>query len=213
MSETPLLPKPLLRLRLPILLAIAFGIGLLLFLLVWLNSRRSYDFYKADGSEAKPGQVDGLPVPLPPDLAAPQGPSGLALDPADAPPAQTPAQTSPPRITDTPKTPAERASPPPPTAAPMADGNRDTPEPLTATPPRYPQDAMRRGIGGTVRVRVHVAADGSVSQVGLAEGSGHRGLDRAAMDAVEKWRFKPATHAGQPVPAEVVVPIVFSPGR
>ena len=51
----PLSPRLLVR------LAVAFGIGLLLFLLVWLNSRRDYDFYKADGSEAAPR--DGSTAP------------------------------------------------------------------------------------------------------------------------------------------------------
>ena len=54
----PALPPHILK-----ALAIAFGVGLLLFLLVWLNSRRDYDFYKADGTEATVGQSDALPVP------------------------------------------------------------------------------------------------------------------------------------------------------
>ena len=74
-APDPQLPQrqPLLPSRLVIRLAIAFGVGLLLFLLVWLNSRRDYDFYKADGTEAAAGQSDTLPVPLPPDVAGSDG--------------------------------------------------------------------------------------------------------------------------------------------
>ena len=66
-------------------------------------------------------------------------------------------------------------------------------------------------IGGIVRVRVTVAADGSVDRLELAEGSGNRYLDRAAMEAVRRWRFQPATRNGQPISADVVVPISFNP--
>ena len=79
-APDPQLPqrKPLLPPQLAIRLAIAFGVGLLLFLLVWLNSRRDYDFYKADGTEATAGQADALPVPLPPDVAGSEGGNEVA---------------------------------------------------------------------------------------------------------------------------------------
>ena len=70
---------------------------------------------------------------------------------------------------------------------------------------------MRRGIGGTPRVCVDVSVDGAVEQAALAEGSGNRELDRAALDAVRRWHFKPATRNGQPVASQAIVPIVFSP--
>jgi protein TonB len=63
-----------------------------------------------------------------------------------------------------------------------------------------------------VRVRVTVATDGSVDRMELAESSGNRHLDRAAMEAVRRWRFQPAVRGGQAVAADVVVPIVFNPG-
>ena len=67
------------------------------------------------------------------------------------------------------------------------------------------------GAGGTVRVRVTVAADGSVDRLELAESSGNRYLDRAALETVRRWRFQPATRGGQPTAADVVVPITFNP--
>ena len=63
-ARPPRLPPQLLK-----VLAIAFAAGLLLFFLVWLKSRRHYDFYKSDGTDTATGQASALPAPLPPDLA------------------------------------------------------------------------------------------------------------------------------------------------
>lgn len=187
--------------------AIAFGIGLLLFLLVWLNSRRDYDFYKADGSQAVPGQPDALPAPLPPDVA---GASGLQVSgKGSSDDAAAVAAASQPRITEAPA--ASPAAPPAATSSTPTGADRALPEPLETPAPRYPQEALRMRAGGTVRVKVVVAADGSVDRLELAEASGNRFLDRAALDAVRRWRFRPATRGGQPVAAEAVVPIVFNP--
>ena len=204
--------KPLLPPQLAIRLAIAFGVGLLLFLLVWLNSRRDYDFYKPDGSQTAAGPTDALPVPLPPDLAGGDSGDGTAsglrtvgesgvTKRADQPDRDQP------RIIEAP---ARPASPPAARPAP-APGDRLQPQPLSTPPPRYPQEALRMGAGGIVRITVTVAADGSVERQSLAQSSGNRHLDRAALEAVRRWRFQPAVRGGQPVTAEVSVPIVFNP--
>ena len=213
-ASDPQLPqrKPLLPPQLAIRLAVAFGIGLLLFLLVWLNSRRNYDFYKADGTEATAGQSDALPVPLPPDLAGSDGgdgnASGLRTVGRDGvtDPAAVPASDQP-RIIEAPVRPA----PPPVAQAAPAPGDRAQPQPLSTPAPRYPREALRMGAGGTVRITVTVAADGSVERQELTVSSGNRHLDRAALEAVRRWRFQPATRNGKPVAAEVSVPIVFNP--
>jgi protein TonB len=213
-APDPQLPQrqPLLPPQLAIRLAIAFGVGLLLFLLVWMNSRRDYDFYKADGTEAATGPSAALPVPLPPDLAGSDGDgnaSGLrtvgkggATDQA-----VDPARGDQPRIIEAP---ARPVAPPAAQAAP-APGDRAQPQPLATPAPRYPQEALRMGAGGTVRISVTVAADGSVERQALTQSSGNRHLDRAALEAVRRWRFQPAIRGGQPVTAEVSVPIVFNP--
>lgn len=212
-SPTPSPPRPRhglpLSPRLLMRLGIAFGIGLLLFLLIWLDARHDYDFYKADGSEAVPGQDTPLPAPLPPDVAATgDGASGLRVQAprnADNSPAAV-ASGEQPRI-------AEASRPAPASATPTAGtaNDRAAPEPLSTPAPRYPQEALRMGVGGTVRINVTVAADGSVDRLVLAEGSGNRHLDRAALDTVRRWRFQPATRNGQPVAADILVPIVFTP--
>lgn len=204
-SRKPLLPPHLVK---P--LAIAFGVGLLLFLLLWLDQRKDSDFFRAGDAETAQGSTDALPAPLPADVAVEDGnASGLRLPDtvqrAPVPPSEQP------RIVDEPPPPVPVAPAGP--AAPVATHGIDLPVPISQPAPRYPREALRRNDGGTVRVRVTVATDGSVDRLALAEGSGNRHLDRAAMEAVRRWRFQPAVRDGQPVVADVVVPIVFNPGR
>ncbi len=85
----------------------------------------------------------------------------------------------------------------------------------TATPvgenpmPRYPAAALARGIEGRVIVSVEVLADGVVGLIDVVRSSGHRLLDAAAIRAVSRWRFRPATRLGIPIADRVSVPIVF----
>jgi protein TonB len=60
--------------------------------------------------------------------------------------------------------------------------------------------ARRMGESGEVRLDVHVGPDGSVLDVQLRASSGSPLLDRAAIDTVRRWRFRPATVDGQAVP-------------
>lgn len=212
MAEPASPRKPLLPPTLVKPLAIAFGVGLLLFLLLWLDQRKDNDFFRAGGADPTEDSTDTLPTPLPADVAGEEdgNASGLRLpDATQGVPAPASDQA---RIIDEnlppPPVPVMPSAPPPQVA--QARGN-DTPVPISRPAPRYPQEALRRNAGGTVRIRVTVATDGGVDRLELAEGSGDRYLDRAAMEAVRRWRFQPAVRDGQAVVADVVVPIVFSP--
>lgn len=191
------------------LIGIAFAGGLLLFLLVWWDQRNDTDFFTAREATPDGGEPAGLPVPLPADVATGddtasglrvlQAPDGSAPAPAPR-PVQIEAPPPPPP-------PAAEAAPKPPA------GDRVDPSPLSTPAPKYPSSALRRGVGGTVQVRVTVATDGSVERLELAQTSGNRDLDRAALEAMRRWRFKPATQGGQPVVADVIVPLDFAPQR
>lgn len=76
--------------------------------------------------------------------------------------------------------------------------------------PSYPSISRRQREEGRVLLRVEVAADGRAAAVEIAESSGHDRLDRAALDAVQRWRFVPAQRGGAAVAASVFVPIVFT---
>lgn len=75
--------------------------------------------------------------------------------------------------------------------------------------PIYPAEAARRGEQGLVILLVHVAADGSVSDVDIARSSGFTLLDHAARDAVVTWRFVPAVKNGQPIESSMPLRIMF----
>ncbi len=81
---------------------------------------------------------------------------------------------------------------------------------LSNPPPSYPFSARRRGQEGEVILRVLVNELGAAVRVDLRRSSGYRNLDNAAAEAVAEWRFIPASsNSGEPMPAEVDVPIVF----
>lgn len=135
---------------------IAFGVGVLLFVLVWLTGRDK-EFFRADPAAQTPQETAQV-EPLPEPLAA-------------------------------------------------AAGSSDMPDAKPA--PSYPAAALRAGETGTVVVRVDVDATGYPNNATVIQRSGSRELDRAATDAVRRWRFTPAQSNGQAVPGSIEVPFDF----
>ena len=85
---------------------------------------------------------------------------------------------------------------------------------LDAPAPRYPVEAIRQSLTGTVTLRVLVDIDGKPIDVQIERSSGHRLLDLAAKKQVlAKWRFKPAMENGQAVQAFGLIPVVFDLDR
>ncbi len=124
-----------------------------------------------------------MPVVLPPPEPAPERPAPVV---AAAPSAR----------------PAPRVEP---VVAPRFDADY-----LDNPAPAYPPMSRRMGEQGRVVLRVYVHADGSAGQVEIRESSGFERLDRAAREAVARWRFVPARQGERPVAAWVLVPISFS---
>lgn len=183
--------------------AAAFAIGLFLFLLLWLQQRGRNDHSGLDTAtpSTQGDQMQPLPIPLPADRT---GASGLEPLP------QTPQQIQQPRTTQAPPTPAAPALPSTQVPAPAPSTAIDTaPQAVDSPPPHYPRSAQRRGETGTVLLRVHVSAAGDVIAVDLIQSSHSRDLDRAASDAVRRWRFRPAMREGRAAAASVQVPITF----
>lgn len=80
-----------------------------------------------------------------------------------------------------------------------------------APPPVYPRAALRDRLSGTVMLEILVDIDGRPLKVSIAQSSGHRELDRAALDHVlKRWTFRPAIKDGQAVQAIGLVPIAFN---
>jgi protein TonB len=80
---------------------------------------------------------------------------------------------------------------------------------LENPPPAYPERARRLGQEGVVLLAVTVSPAGIALHIDLKKTSGFPLLDNAAMAAVKRWRFRPATVAGIPVETTVDVPVRF----
>lgn len=74
--------------------------------------------------------------------------------------------------------------------------------------PTYPPAAKTMRMTGTVKVEVIISEDGSIAEV--KNTSGPSMLQRAATDALKKWKFKPFLKDGQPVKATGFVSFNFS---
>jgi TonB family protein len=70
--------------------------------------------------------------------------------------------------------------------------------------PQYPELARKNNISGSARVELLVAPDGKVKDVKVL--GGNPVLVQAAVAAVQKWRYEPATEE-----TTIVVKIDFNP--
>ena len=75
--------------------------------------------------------------------------------------------------------------------------------------PDYPIEAVRANEEGEVRLQIALDAQGNIDDVRIVQSSHSRALDKAAMDAARKWKFRPAMHDGQPAAATIEVPVQF----
>lgn len=80
---------------------------------------------------------------------------------------------------------------------------------ISAKPPRYPQESRRKREQGTVVLMVLLDVDGSVADISVSRSSGFDRLDRAALDAVRRWRWSPTQRGGRPVMVKGLVEIPF----
>ena len=209
------LPRSALRIA-----AIAFGIGLLLFAIVWWMGRDQAFYKVAPTTPGKPlSELEALPEPLAGGQGASDMPAATGKDnaPEDRPRL---VETAPPALPlpapidegTQPAMPGANATAAPSSVA-LAPGEQPVPLKGQMPPPRYPAAALRRGESGTVLVRVEVDTAGLPAGVALVQRSGSRDLDRAAMEAVREWRFQPAQRNGKAIAASLVIPIDFKADR
>jgi protein TonB len=79
-----------------------------------------------------------------------------------------------------------------------------------SAPLRFPIQALRQGMHGTVLLQVLVDETGRPTQVTVERSSGYTLLDRSAREQVlAGWRFQPAMVHGQAVRAWAHVPVAF----
>lgn len=87
-------------------------------------------------------------------------------------------------------------------------GNVQAANLITRVNPRYPPEAKKAGIQGTVRLQAIVSKDGTVQDLQVL--SGEPLLAESALDAVRQWVYKPTLLNGQPMEVETVIDINFT---
>ncbi len=60
---------------------------------------------------------------------------------------------------------------------------------LTKVPPKYPEEAKKAGIQGTILLNAVISKDGAVENLTVT--SGPKELQQSALDAVRQWTYKP----------------------
>jgi protein TonB len=74
------------------------------------------------------------------------------------------------------------------------------PLPLVRVEPQYPPQAARRGLEGWVQVRFTISTAGSIKDAVVVKSS-HGVFERAAIQAVNKWKYQPQMKEGKAVEA------------
>ena len=76
-------------------------------------------------------------------------------------------------------------------------------------PPRFPTQAQRTRTEGWVVVGYTVDTEGNVNSARVVDAQPRHLFDREAINAVERWKYKPATRNGTPVEAKLQRRIEF----
>lgn len=74
--------------------------------------------------------------------------------------------------------------------------------------PKYPDEARRAGIQGTVVLKATISKQGDI--VDLQPVSGDPELTKAAIKAVKKWKYKPYILGGNPVMVETTIQVNYA---
>jgi periplasmic protein TonB len=150
----------------------------------------------------RPPEPRPLPLPAlhdPAPVSVPVPPIALAPEVAVAPPAERAPAISGPLFTPTAAIQVAEAVEPP----------RYDMSYLKNPAPAYPSVSRRMKEQGRVILRVLVSAAGAPDNIEVRTSSGSERLDRAAIEAVRRWRFAPARRGAETVAAWALVPILF----
>jgi periplasmic protein TonB len=74
--------------------------------------------------------------------------------------------------------------------------------------PEYSEEARKAKFQGTVVIALVVDEKGNPRDMRVVRPLG-LGLDQKAIEAVEKWRFRPGMKDGKPVPVQATIEVNF----
>ena len=87
-------------------------------------------------------------------------------------------------------------------------GGVSSPQVLFKVDPEYSEEARKAKYGGTVLIKLIVLPDGKAADIKVVRSLG-LGLDEKAIEAVEKWKFKPGMKNGVAVPVMATIEVNF----
>lgn len=166
------------------------------------------------------------PEPVAETPAAPPKPAPKApAEPASAQPVAevvpTPAMTAPQQVSEVEPRPAMPASQPDaasflPAVPVLLDANWYVARQLDVQPratvtinPAYPRDALRRGLEGSVKLKLRIDEFGEVREVAVEEGNPSGVFDESALEAFRNARFEAARKDGRPVRALIYIRVRY----
>jgi len=166
---------------------------------------RDHDFYAIDfNGEIAYADIDAIDVTA---TGTPQ----LDVKTSNVAPPPPATQTQPETTTETETSSAEggevTSSPSPSVYAAVPPGGTQ-PEEIDRVVPRYPMAARAANVGGRVVIRGIVRKDGTIDNVEVIKDLPY-GLGDAARQAVEQWKFRPATYRGEPIDVYYTVTVNF----
>ncbi len=82
---------------------------------------------------------------------------------------------------------------------------------VTKVPPKYPEEAKKERIQGTVLLNAVIGKDGAVEELTVA--SGPKELQQSSLDAVRQWTYKPYLLNGDAVEVKTTISVVYSLSR
>jgi protein TonB len=91
----------------------------------------------------------------------------------------------------------------------QADDALEPPVPVRTVAPKYPTDLKRDGVSGVVSVKCTIDEKGNVTEPTVVKTT-HEAFSGPAIDALSKWKFKPAKRGGTVVAIKITIPIQFN---
>lgn len=89
------------------------------------------------------------------------------------------------------------------------EGGVSAPVVVRRVDPEYTPAATRKGIQGEVWIEAVIDAEGNVVEPRLLRGLPDEELNQRAMEAIQRWVFRPGMRDGQPVPVIAVFTVTF----
>jgi TonB family protein len=88
----------------------------------------------------------------------------------------------------------------------------EAPKLIRRAEPSYPDEVRKKGVRGTVIMKAALTEEGKLENIQVSSSPDSK-LSELAVEAFQKWRYKPATCAGKPVPVYITSTMSFDPNK